>query len=427
MNEPLQSLVYRLVIRADVWKRAFAELATGRRRMAWGEVLRSYHSSYCDLIMRRMRFSDQPPDGNQRQLLSDWSLIDAPTDSTPADILSRLANSHARPGQLIVYVQPGLGPQHDGWIGFIYENDQMQPLREILLVGSGMKTIRRPSSSKKIHEAKPISKGAEERWSRLIGAIGIDTFRRHRSMKVMLVGAGRLGSLLASTLFRSGVRDWTIVDPDSLEPHNRDCTFGNKPSDVGKGKAGVLARYLHRVHPTSRITAIEKGVNDEIVLGRMRRADIVFTCVDNDECRAFVAGQCARLLKVHIDLGTIVRKGASVDQQANSSEETFDREIAADVRMMLPGACLACVGGLQPQAETQTQELPSWNADGRLGSLVSINQIAVGVAQQMYFDLLAERIQSSFWQRIQWVQGEGLRVASGAVAGNPNCSVCSGR
>lgn len=61
--------------------------------------------------------------------------------------------------------------------------------------------------------------------------------------RVVLVGAGSLGSQLSLNLAREGSLTWTVVDDDHLLPHNlvRHALF---PDDVGAPKADALAQKL---------------------------------------------------------------------------------------------------------------------------------------------------------------------------------------
>jgi hypothetical protein len=58
------------------------------------------------------------------------------------------------------------------------------------------------------------------------------------------VGAGSLGSQLAVNLAREGRFQWTIIDPDSLMPHNL-ARHALHPIDVGRPKVVGLAHRLH--------------------------------------------------------------------------------------------------------------------------------------------------------------------------------------
>ncbi|MFJ5361220.1 HesA/MoeB/ThiF family protein [Pectobacterium sp. CHL-2024] len=75
--------------------------------------------------------------------------------------------------------------------------------------------------------------------------------------KVLLIGAGSLGSHVASQLIHSGITDLTIVDPDTLD----DSNLGRHIltiDDLGKNKSLALKKYLKSCIPTAIITAIPK-------------------------------------------------------------------------------------------------------------------------------------------------------------------------
>lgn len=75
--------------------------------------------------------------------------------------------------------------------------------------------------------------------------------------KVLLIGAGSLGSHVASQLVHSGITDLTIIDPDYLDDSNlgRHILTIN---DLGKSKALSLKEYLMSCIPTAKLTAIAK-------------------------------------------------------------------------------------------------------------------------------------------------------------------------
>jgi molybdopterin/thiamine biosynthesis adenylyltransferase len=428
VTEESREPIYRLVIHSDAWDRIFGELSSGRQQFAWGPIVRSYHPPYCDLIMQNLKFATEFPKGSNHSLIFDWGIIDSPTSENESQIMEKLSGSEVQPHQLLAYVKAGIGSDHERWIGAVKADGRLLQISQIRLVGPGMRTLGRSFRTSVAIGAKvPRS----DRWSRIEGVLGRKPFAKFRRTPVLLIGAGRLASLLASSLIRNGLRELTIIDPDQLEDHNRDSTFGNFPSDIGKGKAGVLARYLHRVRPQARITAIERDVGDDDIMERFRRASVVFSCVDNDQARRIVAKRCAQLLLVHIDLGTLIRQtrltsleDRLLDHTGIKIDSNAAAEIVADVRLMLPGACLSCVGGLQASDSVSEHESDLWRSGGRIGSLTSLNHLAVGTAQQLYFDLLTEHLTTSFWQRIQWIQGTGLRTAGSAVSADDPCEIC---
>lgn len=440
---------YRLQISHALWVRACTQLHTRQRQLAWGRVHRSTHGRVCDLLVHQLQWSDQPPYGPEFSQGYDFAIIDDPWQRTALHEYESLMRSvQLRAGQLLVYVQPGSGGQLDQWVGAVLFDNQLQPLQQIRLVGQGMQVFRRQhqqSSESASASAERIDTRQSQRWSRLSGAMEPTVFRRFRSLEVLLVGAGRVGSLFAATLVRMGLRNLSILDPDVLEEHNRDCTVGNRPRDVGRPKVESLLRHLHTIRPRATLRGMTAHAQEPTALQLLRRCSAIFVCVDNDEARLHLTRLASHHLKVTLDLGTAVRL-------VEHSATTRQREISADVRLILPGSCLSCVGGLDIDSSTTRQGFPQftageryselegdhklptsvpekavWSRDGRVGSLPSINHLAVGTALQMWIDLLSEQIETSFWTRMRWVQGEGLQSLSRSLTGRKDCPVCGGR
>ncbi|UGY17981.1 ThiF family adenylyltransferase [Bradyrhizobium septentrionale] len=74
--------------------------------------------------------------------------------------------------------------------------------------------------------------------------------------KVVLIGAGSLGSQLAMDLAREGAFEWTVVDGDALLPHNM-ARHALLADEIGAPKANALARQISALlnEPQSAIVA----------------------------------------------------------------------------------------------------------------------------------------------------------------------------
>ncbi len=420
---------FRVVVSRDLWHKAYSELSVGNQRLAWGQIQRSYHDGQCDLLVRRLWFTRSVPSGESQSPAFDWILLDSPLNTDPGQARRIIEQSHLRTGQLLAYMQVGLGENRDQWIGAISHLGNMEPIQKLLFVGPEMESFSR-STSLKTEQSIPA------KWSRVAGGMGHSVLRKFRRQLPMVVGTGRIGSLVAESLVRMGVRRIILVDPDQIEAFNLDATFGTCHGDIGRSKVGAIARHLNRIRPGSLIHALEKDISDKSVIDQARRCDLLISCVDNDAPRRSTAILANQLLKVHLDIGTIVR--AFNDSNSEPSENS-PREIAADVRLLLPRSCVMCVGGLREPSGITTSKtsdttlsslgqrlepVDMWRSGGRLGSLLSINEIAVGSALQMWLDLLAGQVRQSMWQRIRWESGRGLSVASGSVAGRKDCPIC---
>jgi molybdopterin/thiamine biosynthesis adenylyltransferase len=108
--------------------------------------------------------------------------------------------------------------------------------------------------------------------------------RALENARILIAGAGGLGSWTALALVRAGARHITIVEPDRFDRTNasRQLMFGG---DLGQSKAIAVAKNLvpHAMSP-ARIMAIplefQEAVNRFAI-----PADIALFLVDNNACR----------------------------------------------------------------------------------------------------------------------------------------------
>jgi molybdopterin-synthase adenylyltransferase len=102
--------------------------------------------------------------------------------------------------------------------------------------------------------------------------------------RVVMVGAGGLGSWTGLGLVRSGIRNLTIIDPDRFDRTNAHRQFVF-PEDLGRYKASSLGRNLvpHMI-AGGTITAINMPF-EEAVGSLDTPTDILLVLVDNNRCR----------------------------------------------------------------------------------------------------------------------------------------------
>lgn len=100
--------------------------------------------------------------------------------------------------------------------------------------------------------------------------------------KVVLIGAGSLGSYVASELVKNGFNDLVIYDGDQLASENFMRWYYS--GIVNKGpKASRLNLFLEMMHPEIHIEAHDENIDDSKILEEMGSADyIVFTVGSSD-------------------------------------------------------------------------------------------------------------------------------------------------
>ena len=100
--------------------------------------------------------------------------------------------------------------------------------------------------------------------------------------KVLLIGAGSLGSYVASELVKNGFSDLSIYDGDDLSSENFMRWFYSGIFKDGN-KASQLGLYLRLMHPEIHIDSHKENIDDSKLIDEMASADyIIFTIGSSD-------------------------------------------------------------------------------------------------------------------------------------------------
>lgn len=96
--------------------------------------------------------------------------------------------------------------------------------------------------------------------------------------KVLLIGAGSLGSYIARELVKTGVRSLTVYDKEPLEEENLlRHTIGDLWVDCSK--VFGLKCELECIHPEIHINAVEKNIDKNLLVAEMKKADLILFAV----------------------------------------------------------------------------------------------------------------------------------------------------
>jgi len=307
----------------------------------------------------------------------------------------------------------------------------LQPLDAVRIVAPGLPYVPLGdaawadgrSSSNWIRSSLAIRRGLSphEIWSRSMGALGEVAWQRMAALHVGVVGCGRTGSLVATSLKRSGVRRLSLVDPDRLEPHNLGEMDAIDAQDLGQPKVQALAQCIQRQDLGISQTAetIAETVLSFSALVALKATDVVFCCVDNPAARLITACIAVLYLKPIIDLGTGVLNAAHLPRaglrpDGDEPGELGPRQMGADVRLILPGRCLLCHGGIADLGQALEQllgeasvgplDVPTpwrWREE-RAGSLRSLNGVAVNLGLRLLEDFLGGRLAESTWLHVEF-------------------------
>jgi tRNA A37 threonylcarbamoyladenosine dehydratase len=100
---------------------------------------------------------------------------------------------------------------------------------------------------------------SDQAYHRLELLTGSEALGRLHRTRVILFGAGGVGSWCAEGLVRSGIGELTIVDSDLVCVTNINRQLQATRESVGKVKTTELAQRLRQINPHARIHAIQKS------------------------------------------------------------------------------------------------------------------------------------------------------------------------
>lgn len=126
----------------------------------------------------------------------------------------------------------------------------------------------------------------------LIPGLGTAGQERLGAARVLVVGAGGLGSPVLTYLAAAGVGNLTIADGDVVELSNLQRQVIHRTADLGTAKTASATRAVRDLNPDVRVRPLGLlvgGDMDEAVMGH----DVVLDCTDNFAAKFATADACA--------------------------------------------------------------------------------------------------------------------------------------
>lgn len=193
-----------------------------------------------------------------------------------------------------------------------------------------------------------------ERYSRQIILPVIDEEGQQRLLasRVLVLGCGATGTVIANHLARAGVGCLRIVDRDFVEWNNlqRQLLFDERDVRDGTPKAKAAEARLRAVNSEIEIEGVVADVHAGNILDLAGDCDLVMDGTDNFETRYLLNDACVRLGKPWVYCGAVATYGMAL--------------------LIRPGltACLRCVFPEPPPAGSSA----TCDTAGVLGPAVSV-------------------------------------------------------
>jgi molybdopterin/thiamine biosynthesis adenylyltransferase len=108
---------------------------------------------------------------------------------------------------------------------------------------------------------------------------------------ITICGAGTLGSNLAETLARQGVKSMRLIDMDRVEMHNLN-TQAYEQADIGQMKVTAMKNRLFRIAGIE-IEVENKELKSQTAKKLLKNTDLIVDTFDNNASRQLLVTYCA--------------------------------------------------------------------------------------------------------------------------------------
>ena len=223
--------------------------------------------------------------------------------------------------------------------------------------------------------------------------------QRLRSASVIVVGAGALGSPVATYLAAAGVGHIGIVDGDDVELSNLHRQPLHFTPDIGLNKAHNAVVKLSALNPEVQVdpypVRLERMNADAIVLGM----DVVVDCTDSFETRYLVNDACCAQGVPLVEGGVLGFGGLVMSIRPGES------------------ACYRCAFPVEPPAGS----VPSCREAGVLGAMAGV----VGSIQALEALKLLSGVGEPLTDAILQVDGAAMAFTRVGTERRPDCPACA--
>ncbi|PAW74043.1 MAG: molybdenum cofactor biosynthesis protein MoeB [Opitutia bacterium Tous-C4FEB] len=247
----------------------------------------------------------------------------------------------------------------------------------------------------------PLSPAELARYSRhiLLDELGVAGQQELAAARVLVIGAGGLGSPAALYLAAAGVGTLGIADFDRVENHNLQRQLLHDDSTVGELKVTSAARRLRATNPFTKVIEHPGGVTVANALTLFAAYDIIIDGTDNFSTR-YLNNDAAALTRRPLVYGSIYRFEGQVS--------VFDPAQG--------GPCHRCLFPEPPAAGT----VPNCGEAGVLGALCGV----IGSLQALEAVKLVTGIGEPLRGRLLTYDALGQNFSTLKIFRDPACRLC---
>ena len=241
------------------------------------------------------------------------------------------------------------------------------------------------------------------RYSRhiLLNEIGIEGQQKLRAARMLVIGAGGLGSPAAYYLASAGVAAIVLADGDAVDLTNLQRQILHTTERVGTPKAESGRVALQAINPEVEVIPLVRRLDAAAIAQLVQDATVVLDCSDNFVTRHAINRACIASRKPLVS-GAAIR---------------FDGQIAVFDLRDDESPCYAC---LFPPSDDEDELCSTMGVFAPLTGIIGTLQAAEALK-------LAAGIGQTLRGQLVMLDALAMRWHSVRVTRDPSCPVCAGR
>ncbi|HVF79818.1 MAG TPA: molybdopterin-synthase adenylyltransferase MoeB [Solirubrobacteraceae bacterium] len=253
----------------------------------------------------------------------------------------------------------------------------------------------------KIEVPKVMTAEQRERYSRhmLVPEIGVEGQQKMLDARVLLLGAGGLGSPTALYLAAAGIGTIGIVDDDVVDLSNLQRQVIHTTARIGTPKVDSAQESMNAINPDVKVIKYETRLDASNIMEIIEGYDVIVDGVDNFPTRYLLNDATVRL-KIPVVSASILG---------------FDGQLS--VFAPYEGPCYRCLYPVPPPAELA----PSCGANGVLGVLPG----TMGLLQATEVIKIITGAGEPLIGRLLLYEALGATFTELKVRRDPECAICS--
>lgn len=250
---------------------------------------------------------------------------------------------------------------------------------------------------------RTLSAEQRERYSRhiLINEVGLEGQIKLIDSKVLLIGAGALGSPNALYLAAAGIGTIGIVDDDVVDLSNLQRQVVHGTSTIDTPKVESAAKRINDLNPDVNVIQHRQRLDADSVLELFKGYDVIVDGTDNFPTRYLINDAAVRLNKPVVSAAIL----------------GFEAQLSVFDTSHADGPCYRCLFPVPPPAELA----PSCGANGVLGVLPG----TAGLLQATEVIKLIIGVGDPLRGRLLMYDALAAEFNEVKVRKDPECPVCS--